>query len=680
VLGIDVELVEFHFLFGRSVRRESDQPIVFERAQVSDALRHFPPQHVEVIQLAQHVIDLLVGNDTWIMRPPDNFRQAGNITNVLRIGWHNVHTASIHRRMRLLAFLILSGALGMASERPNILWITSEDNGPHLGCYGDAYAKTPNLDRLAMKGMIYLNVWSVAPVCAPARTALISGLYPSSTGSEHMRSMVKLPAHMKMFPQFLREAGYYCSNNSKEDYNLEKPGKVWDESSNKAHWKHRAPGQPFFAVFNHTVTHESQIRSRPHQLQHDPAKVRLPRFHPDTLEVRQDWAQYYDKMTEMDALAGANLRELEEAGLAEDTIIFYFGDHGPGLPRCKRSPYNSGLRVPLIIYAPKKFRHLIPQYRAGEESERLMSFVDFAPIVLTLAGVKPPEWMQGVPLNAPAPKYLHGLRGRMDERYDLIRTVRDKRYVYVRNYMPHKIPGQHIAYMFETPTTRAWQRTYLLGQGQPETFAFWEKKPIEELYDLKNDPDEVHNLTRSTRHQKILAQMRMAQRAHVLTIRDIGFLPEGEMHSRSSNSTPYEVAQSDRQYPLARVLAAADWAASTNATPAADFLNDADSAVRFWGVMGLLIRGVKTGPALERALSDPSPYVRITAAEALRRAAPLVALSSADDNGLYVALWALNALDSLRGEAVGIMSPREKYPLRLAEYVPRLIESLQTRR
>ena len=335
------------------------------------------------------------------------------------------------KRWRWLAWLAFSFACVAAeNSRPNILWITSEDNGPQLGCYGDSYAQTPNLDQLAARGMIYLNVWSVAPVCAPARTALISGLYPSSTGSEHMRSMVKLPAHMKMFPQFLREAGHYCSNNSKEDYNLEKPGKVWDESSNKAHWKNRAPGQPFFAVFNHVVTHESQIRKRPHQFKHDPAKVRIPRFHPDALEVREDWAQYYDKMTEMDALAGANLRELEKAGLAEDTIIFYFGDHGPGMPRCKRWPYNSGLHVPLIVYFPPKFRHLAPNdYRTGGKSDRLVSFVDFAPTVLKLAGIKAPEWMQGAPLNAPAPQFLHGLRGRMDERYDMVRSVRDKRYV-----------------------------------------------------------------------------------------------------------------------------------------------------------------------------------------------------------------------------------------------------------
>src|SRR5262245_47827882 len=186
-----------------------------------------------------------------------------------------------------------------AKPRPNILWITCEDIGPHLGCYGDRYARTPNLDRLAARGLLFRHAWSNAPVCAPARTTIISGLYPTSTGSEHMRSMVALPAGWKMFPGYLREAGYYCSNNVKEDYNLEKPPDTWDESSDKAHWLKRASGQPFFSVFNFVITHESQLRTRPHTWVHDPVKVRLPAYHPDTIEVRQDWAQYYDNITTM---------------------------------------------------------------------------------------------------------------------------------------------------------------------------------------------------------------------------------------------------------------------------------------------------------------------------------------------------------------------------------------------
>lgn len=299
-------------------------------------------------------------------------------------------------RHLLMLILCLNGLFTVAcaaadDARPNILWITSEDNGPHLGCYGDDYATTPNLDALAERSLLYRNCWSNAPVCAPARTTIISGVYPPATGSQHMRSMVPMPDFMRMYPQILRQAGYYCTNNSKEDYNLAKPDGVWDESSRNAHWKNRQDGQPFFAIFNHTISHESQLRKRPHKAVHDPAGVRVPAYHPDTPEVRQDWAQYYDKLTEMDRLVGRNLKELEEAGLADDTIVMYYGDHGSGMPRNKRWPYSSGLRVPLIVHIPEKFAHLRPDdYQAGGETGRLVSFVDLAPTLLSLAGIEPP--------------------------------------------------------------------------------------------------------------------------------------------------------------------------------------------------------------------------------------------------------------------------------------------------
>src|SRR3954470_4729161 len=233
----------------------------------------------------------------------------------------------------VLALLVSAGAF--AAERANILWITCEDISPNLGCYGDGYAVTPNLDAFAAKGMRYTNVISNAPVCAPARTTIITGLYPPSTGAEHMRSLVNLPTSFRLLPQYLRDAGYYTTNNSKEDYNVEKPGQVWDASSAKAHWKNRRKGQPFFAVFNHVITHESQIRNEIGESDriHDPAKVRLPAYHPDTPEVRRDWAQYYDRITMMDCEAGANLRELDKAGVADDTIVFFYSDHGSGMPR-----------------------------------------------------------------------------------------------------------------------------------------------------------------------------------------------------------------------------------------------------------------------------------------------------------------------------------------------------------
>src|SRR3954470_11923346 len=466
----------------------------------------------------------------------------------------------------LLLFLVANGA---AAELPNILWVTCEDIGPHLGCYGDTYSVPPNLDALAAKGMRYTNASSNAPVCAPARTTIISGLYPPSTGAEHMRSLVNLPPQFRMFPQFLRDGGYYATNNSKEDYNLEKPGRVWDISSKNAHWKHRLKGQPFFAVFNHVISHESQIRNeieKSNQI-HDPAKVRLPAYHPDTPEVRRDWAQYYDRITMMDREAGNNLRELEKAGLADDTIVFFFSDHGSGMPRNKRSACNSGLNVPFIVYFPPKWRQLAPKdYKSGGTSDRLVSFVDLAPTVLSLAGIKAPEHMQGVPFcgkfAAAEPPYSFGFRGRMDERIDLVRSVRDKQYMYVRNYMPYLPAGQHNAYMFETPTTRVWHELFEQGKLNADQSAFWQPKALEELYDFKVDPDEIHNLAGSPEHHDVLVRMREAQEKWAKRIKDVDFLSEWEMHARSKGSSPYEVGHDPKKYDFDAIFAAANIASS----------------------------------------------------------------------------------------------------------------------
>jgi arylsulfatase A-like enzyme len=548
---------------------------------------------------------------------------------------------------------------------PNILWITSEDNGPNLGAYGDEYATTPNLDRLASRGLRYLNAWSTAPVCAPARTAIITGMYPSSTGSEHMRSMVRLPASMRMFPEILRQAGYYTSNNVKEDYNVEKTGKVWDDSSKTAHWRNRPEGKPFFAVFNITLTHESQIRSRPHTRVHDPAKAPLPAYHPDTREVREDWAQYHDKMTEMDRVVGERLAELEADGLADDTIVFYFGDHGAGLPRLKRWPYNSGLRVPLLVYVPPKFRHLAPDdYEAAGTSARLVGFVDLAPTMLSLVGLEAPEWMQGHAflgrLAQPGPEFAFAVRGRMDERYDMVRSVRDQRYIYIRNYLPHRIYGQYLSYMFETPTTQVWKRLYDEGKLEPPRTFFWEGKPAEELYDLTSDPDEVHNLASSTTHRAALERLRRALDEHAAAVRDVGFLPEYEMRGRAASSTPYEMGHDPQRYDLDRVRTMAMQASDVRVPldVIRKGLADADPAVRYWAAMGLLIREEEAvSPAaadLTDLLEDEAPGPRIMAAEALARYGPessrrraidmLIETSDVTRSGFYESVLALNSL------------------------------------
>jgi len=614
---------------------------------------------------------------------------------------------------RPLAFFCLLAVTGLtAADRPHILWLTSEDNGPHYGCYGDTYATTPNIDALAAKGIRFKRCWSNAPVCAPARTCLISGRWAPADGAEHMRSAVALPQGHQMYPQLLRAAGYYCTNNSKEDYNIEKPkeGKkdlVWDESSGKAHWKNRAEGQPFFAVFNNTITHESQIRRRPHTLIHDPAKASLPPFHPDTPEVRHDWAQYYDNITTMDSKLGDYLAELEKAGLAEDTIIMHYGDHGPGMPRFKRWPYNSGLHVGLIMHFPEKWKHLAPKgYTPGGVNEELVSFIDLTATLLSIAGVQPPDYFQGRavcgPFAKPAPEFIHGFRGRMDERYDLVRSTTDGRYVYIRQYMPHIPYGQFLNYMFQQATTRVWKAQFDQGNLPELQTRFWKTKPAEELYDLESDPWETVNLADSTAHAEIKSRLAKGQREWLTQVRDLGFIPEGERVATSATLSPTDTFATEAAYPIAAVLDAADTASDpAKATPEtlAKLLDHPNASVRYWGVQGYLIQGEITirtnAPKLEQMLGDDSPSVRVAAAEALISAAKseavlerctrtLLACGDVTKQPYFVAIEAVNVLDrwlprlqpwkaeilALPSDASGAVEKR------LQEYIRRLNDHL----
>ncbi|MBI5690279.1 MAG: sulfatase-like hydrolase/transferase [Verrucomicrobia bacterium] len=608
--------------------------------------------------------------------------------------------------LRIVLAAALASAAALAADKPNILWLTSEDHGQQMGCYGDTLARTPNIDALAAKGMIFRHAWSNHPVCAPARSAIITGLHSQSSGGLHMRSMVAMPAGAKMYPQYLREAGYYCTNNSKEDYNLRKPDGTWDESSAQAHWRNRPAGKPFFAIFNSTKSHESQIRTRPHRAITDPAKVRVPAYHPDTPEVRQDWAQYYDKVSEADADAGARLKELAAAGLADDTIVFYYGDHGSGMPRSKRWPCNSGLEVPLVVHFPAKWQHLAPkEYKPGGRSDRLVCFVDLAPTLVSIAGTKPPAHLQGHafagPYQTAAQPYLYGARGRMDERMDNVRSVTDGRYVYLRNFFPHVSQGQRVDFQFQTPTTRIWRKLYDDGKATEAQSIFWRTpKAPEELYDLQNDPDEVRNLARSSEHRIILEKLRTAMRVQAETTRDVCFLPEGEIQSRSQGSSPYDMARNDAKYPFARIYDAADLASRLHpgAVPRLkELITDSDSAVRYWAALGFHMRGaegVALGLAeLRRALGDASPYVRVVAAEALATYGPAVDLNPSlqvlgelappEKNGIFVAMAALSAIEALGPKAASLHpivatmkaqgpSPDNRYD----SYIPRQIASI----
>lgn len=607
----------------------------------------------------------------------------------------------------LVALFLLASAPTQvwAQERPNILWLSSEDNGPQLGAYGDRYSTTPSLDALAARGIRFTRAWAAAPVCAPSRTAIITGVVPQTTGGMHMRSEVPLGAPVRMFPALLRDAGYYTSNNVKEDYNHPTAPDVWDDSSRTAHWRKRRQGQPFFAVFNNVTTHESQVRARPHVPVHDPASVQVPPYHPDAPEVRRDWAQYYDKLSEMDAEVAVVLRQLEDDGLAASTIVVYWGDHGVGLPRGKRWLYPAGLDVPLIVYVPERFRDLAPRgYTPGASLDRLVSLLDLAPTMLSVAGLRPPQWMQGRafmgPFAAEPRDWLEAGRDRMDERVDMSRAIRDGRYLYIRNFHPDRAQGEYLAYMFETPTTQVWKARHDAGQLNAEQDAFWNEKAPEELYDLDADPHAIHNLASATPHAGPLARCRQALRAHLLRTRDLGVLPETDMHRRRQGRAPYALAMDEAAFPLTRILDAADaatWRRSGAGATLVAGLDDRDPAVRYWSALGLgLGKASSVRPAaarLARLLEDAEPAPRVAAAEALvrygddtlRRDALAALLATADfrRDGHHAAMLALDVIVALgpaaapiRAAAAAVPEPAGDVPGREREYVGRLKQAL----
>lgn len=556
-------------------------------------------------------------------------------------------------------------ATGLAAappaERPNILWITSEDNSPYLGCYGDPLAQTPHLDRLAAEGVRYRNAFANAPVCSSARTTLIAGMYATSLGAHHHRSRVAIPERFQLYPERLRAAGYYCTNNSKTDYNFAGNRKIWDESSAKAHYRNRAAGQPFFAVFNLMTSHESQVAPKPGKtaFRVPPERIVLPPYHPDTPEIRRDWANYYDQMTRMDEEAGRLLDELEREGLAGETIVFYYSDHGGALPRGKRNVHDSGTRVPLIVRFPRKWAKFAPA-PPGAWVDDLVSFVDFPSTVFSLCGVPIPEHDEGRPFLGPSKgpprECVFLFRGRMDERYDMVRAVRDGEFRYVRNYAPHRPWGQHYSYPFQVlPSMRSWYAEFRSGRCNEVQAAYWKPKPPEEFYRLADDPFEIRNRVGDRQFAGRIARLRAALRAEILRTRDAGFLPEAMMRKLAGDGTIYDYVQSDA-YPLARLVDLADKASAGDPACLPDFvaaMDDPHPAVRYWGATGCLILRTQAAPAKEKLrarLADSWADVRIAAAEAIaylgegEETARVIAAAIRSDD-LYESLAAQNALD-----------------------------------
>jgi hypothetical protein len=329
----------------------------------------------------------------------------------------------------------------------------------------------------------------------------------------------------------------------------------------------------------------------------------------------------------MDNWIGEKLDELEDEGLADNTIVFYYADHGGILPRSKYHVYETGTRVPFIIRIPEKYRYLFPARRTGSEVDRLISFVDLAPTLLSIAGIPIPAYMQGNAFlgeqKTGDPEYALMFRGRMDERYDMARAVRSHRYRYIRNYMPYRGYGQHMVYLFAMPSARSWEQAFLTGACNETQSYFWkDSKPVEELYDTENDPWEVNNLAGDPACRKVLEKMRSANREWVMSIHDAGFIPEADLIDRAGKTPAYDYMRSEK-VKLDVIIEAAENATlgeAKNLELFRAYLKDDDSAVRYWGATGLLMLGNQGSSALEdlrSALQDESADVVAVSAEAL---------------------------------------------------------------
>ncbi|NQU53185.1 MAG: sulfatase-like hydrolase/transferase [Bacteroidetes bacterium] len=599
----------------------------------------------------------------------------------------------------IITFCFTSCEEKVPEELPNILWLVSEDNSPLLGCYGDEFATTPNLDKLASEGFLYTHAYANAPVCAPTRNTIITGIYATSGGNQHMRSYYPKSEKVKTYPEYMREIGYYCTNAAKTDYNTNsiEPNKIWDESSNKAHYKNRAEGQPFFAVFNTGISHESSIHKyKPDaELRHSPDEVSIAPYHPATAEMKHDWAHYYDNVEDMDTQIGKWLKDLDDAGLAENTIVFYYGDHGGVLARSKRYVYETGTRVPFIVRIPEKYKYLFPAEKPNSKVSRLISFVDLLPTLLSIAGIEIPEYLQGSAFlgkqKTEDPEYAYMFRGRMDERYDMCRAVRDQKFRYIRNYMPYRVYGQRLDYLWKAPSIRSWEEAYKNGECNETQSIFWNEKPVEELYDTENDPWEVNNLALDPQYKDVLERMRAANKKWVADINDTGFIPEADRVDRAGDMAMYDYMRSGK-INLAEIMEAAEIATlgkPENLEKLKTYLKSDESAVRYWGASGLLILKDEAAPAIEvlkASINDESANVVSVVAEALynlgeKELAKKALLSTLQNHNEFARCHALNVIDCIDEKSPEMIegvvamikkaesTTRNKYDMRAAKWL-----------
>jgi arylsulfatase A-like enzyme len=534
------------------------------------------------------------------------------------------------------------------ANRPNILWIVSEDCPPRLGCYGDHLARTPNLDALAADGILFERAYSTAPVCAPSRFGMLTGVPPESCPpANQMRATAHIPDALPTYPRVLRQAGYYCTNNAKTDYNADvDPAAIWNESSRVAHWRNRPEGAPFLAVFNIDGTHESSI-FEPSPLVVDPHAIALPSYLPDSPGIRGDLARHYGRIRDMDVVVGELVAQLREDGLYEDTVILYTSDHGGVHPRSKRFCYDEGLHVPLILRVPTRFGLAVPD--PGTRVGTPVSTLAIPRTIADIAGAGAPKTMAAPSLvsgRLPDDALVFGTRDRMDERIDLIRTVRDRRYRYIRNYLPHRPWGLHQAYAWRAAGYREWERAHRDGRLTPAQDAFWHGKPACELYDTVADPDEVENLAGRPELAAVENRLCDALHRHMIKVGDAGFRAEplGAVDAQSHADGARRALES--------LIELADLAIQRNPDNVSRLLtalSDDDADMRRWAAMGLLMMA-------DRVPLDPEPLRRASAEE--HEPAAAIAIAEA---------WARLTNEAEPYRILGrYLRPSLPFPLRLA--------------
>ncbi len=537
----------------------------------------------------------------------------------------------------LAAAVLRPGAPCRAADRPNFVWLISEDNSKHfMRLFHETGPETPNIERLAEHGLAFDRAFSNAPVCSVARSTLVTSCYAPRIGTQYHRreKLVPMPEGLRMFPAYLRDAGYYTTNVRKEDYNAVKGEDVWDESSRKARWRNRKPGQPFFhQQSSYGVTHESSLHFPASAMEKptetDPDTVFIPPCHPDTPTFRYTYARYHDRIRQMDAQIGEMVDQLAEAGLLEDTFIFYFGDHGGVLPGSKGYLWERGLHVPLVVRVPENWKHLVDA-ALGTRVGGFVEFVDLGPTLLQLAGLEVPRGVDGRPFLGPGVRMAEvhardetfGYADRFDEKYDLVRTLRKGKLKYMRSYQPFNFDGLYNKYRYKMLAYAEWRDLYEAGKLNAVQSQFFEPRAPEALYDLESDPYETKNLAGDPRYAEALADMRRRLTERVKGLPDLSFFPESHLVDRAfDNPVAFGRAHRDE---IARLVDVAD----LSLVPFQEARGRVEEALasddpwpRYWGLIAASSHGkaaaALTDSAKRLAEHDPEPLVRVRAAEFL---------------------------------------------------------------